>query len=60
MIAAQRELVAELLKLAGDESPLAGLEPDEVGGADGGLCKLDEPERRESYASILARAGATR
>ena len=56
VIAAQRELVAELLRLAGDESPLAGLEPDEVGGADGGLCKLDEPERRESYASILARA----
>ncbi len=54
--AAQRELVAELLRLAGSESPLAGLEPDEVGGADGGLCKLDEPERRESYASILARA----
>ena len=56
VIAAQRELVAELLRLAGDESPLAGLEPDEVGGADGGLCKLDEPERRESYVSILARA----
>jgi xanthine dehydrogenase YagR molybdenum-binding subunit len=27
-----------------------------VGGRDGGLCKLDEPERRESYASILKRA----
>jgi xanthine dehydrogenase YagR molybdenum-binding subunit len=56
VIAAQRELVTELLRLAGDESPLAGLEPDEVGGADGGLCKLDEAERRESYVSILARA----
>ena len=56
VIAAQRELVAELLKLAGDESPLAGLDPNEVGGADGGLCKLGEPGRRESYASILARA----
>ena len=56
VIAAQRELVAELLKLAGDDSPLAGLEPGEVGGSDGGLCKLDEPGRHESYASILARA----
>jgi xanthine dehydrogenase YagR molybdenum-binding subunit len=56
VIAAQRALVAELLKLAGNDSPLAGLTPEEVGGLDGGLCKLDEPERRESYASILARA----
>ena len=56
VIAAQRELVAELLRLAGSDSPLAGLEPDEVGAADAGLCKLDEPGRRESYASILARA----
>ena len=47
----------ELLKLAGNDSPLAGLKPDEVGGRDGGLCKLDEPARCESYASILARAG---
>ncbi len=57
VVAAHRELVAELLELAGDDSPLAGLEPDEVGAMDGGLCKLDEPERRESYASILDRAG---
>ncbi len=56
VIAAQHELVAELLRLAGGESPLAGLDPDEVGGADGALCKLDEPTRRESYAAILARA----
>jgi xanthine dehydrogenase YagR molybdenum-binding subunit len=56
VIAAQRALVAELLKLAGNDSPLAGLKPEEVGGLNGGLCKLDEPERCESYASILARA----
>lgn len=55
--AAQRVLVTELLKLAGNDSPLAGLGPDEVGGMAGGLCKLGEPERAESYASILARAG---
>ena len=55
-IAAHRALVAELLKLAGNDSPLAGLDPDSVGSRDSGLCKLDEPERFESYASILARA----
>ena len=54
--AAQHALVTELLKLAGNDSPLAGLKPDEVGGFDGGLAKLDDPARRESYASILERA----
>jgi xanthine dehydrogenase YagR molybdenum-binding subunit len=56
VIAAHRKLVTELLELADVGSPLAGLSPNEVGGIDGGLCKLDEPERRESYASILAGA----
>ena len=57
VIAAQRALVTELLKLAGNDSPIAGLKADEVGGLDGGLCALDAVERRESYASILRRAG---
>jgi xanthine dehydrogenase YagR molybdenum-binding subunit len=57
VIAAQRLLVAELLKLAGNDSPLAGLSADEVGGLNGGLAKLDEQDRHESYASILSRAG---
>lgn len=52
-----RALVGELLKLAGNDSPLAGLGVDEVEGADGGLRKSDEPGRFESYASILTRAG---
>ena len=56
VIAAHRALVAELIKLAGNDSPLAGLSADEVGGEDGGLAKLDDPSRRESYASILERA----
>ncbi len=55
VIAAHRELVAELLKLAGNDSPIAGLTVDEVGGIDGGLAKLDDSSRHESYASILAR-----
>ncbi len=56
VIAAHYALVAQLLKLAGNDSPLAGLSPDEVGSEDGGLAKLDDPARRESYASILERA----
>ncbi|CAO3429007.1 xanthine dehydrogenase family protein molybdopterin-binding subunit [Azospirillum doebereinerae] len=54
---AHQELVGELLKLAGNDSPLAGLRADEVESANSGLRKLDEPERFESYASILGRAG---
>ena len=57
IIAAQHALVAELLKLAGNDSPLAGLKPDEVGCMEGGLAKLDDPSAHESYVSILQRAG---
>ena len=56
VIAAHQALVGDLLKLAGNDSPLAGLKPEEVGSEDGGLVKLDDPARRESYASILTRA----
>ncbi|WP_294322286.1 xanthine dehydrogenase family protein molybdopterin-binding subunit [uncultured Sphingomonas sp.] len=56
VMAAHAELVATLLKLAGNDSPLAGLSANEVGSIDGCLAKLDDPARRESYASILARA----
>jgi len=57
VMAAHEALVADLLKLAGNDSPLAGLKPDEVMGVDGGLASVAAPDRRESYASILARAG---
>jgi xanthine dehydrogenase YagR molybdenum-binding subunit len=57
VIAAQRALVEQLLELAGEDSPLAGLSADEVGGRDEGLCELAEPERWDSYAAILGRAG---
>jgi xanthine dehydrogenase YagR molybdenum-binding subunit len=56
IIAAHRVLVKELLNLAGNESPLAGLGPDEAGGFEGGLCALDDETRRESYVWILGRA----
>jgi xanthine dehydrogenase YagR molybdenum-binding subunit len=57
VIAAQRALVERLLALASDESPLAGLNADEVGGRDEGLCELADPSRWESYAEMLGRAG---
>ena len=57
VIAAQRALVEQLLALTGDESPLAGLTADEVGGRDEGLCELADPSRWESYSQILERAG---
>jgi xanthine dehydrogenase YagR molybdenum-binding subunit len=57
VIAAQRALVEQLLALASDESPLAGLTADEVGGRDEGLCELADPSRWESYAQIVGRAG---
>lgn len=57
VIAAQAALVTELLKLAGNDSPIAGLRPEEVGAFDSGLAKLDDPSRHESYVSILSRAG---
>jgi xanthine dehydrogenase YagR molybdenum-binding subunit len=57
VMAAQHAFIAALLKLAGRDSPLHGLQPDDVTGRDGGLAKTDEPDRFESYVSILARAG---
>jgi xanthine dehydrogenase YagR molybdenum-binding subunit len=55
IIAAADALTNELLKLAGNESPLAGLKPEQVKARDGGLCKSDEPDQWESYVSILQR-----
>jgi xanthine dehydrogenase YagR molybdenum-binding subunit len=56
VIAAHRALVEQLLVVAGDDSPLAGLTADEVGGRDEGLCELADPSRWESYSKILERA----
>ena len=57
VVAAQAALVFELLTLVDKDSPLSGLKVDEVRGHDSGLCKIDAPERCESYVSILQRAG---
>lgn len=50
-------LLDELLRLAGNDSPLAGLTADEVEARDGGLGHRGSRDRFESYASILGRAG---
>jgi xanthine dehydrogenase YagR molybdenum-binding subunit len=55
--AAQEVLVKEILKLAGNDSPLAGLKPRDIEARDGGLCHREDPSRCESYVSILRRAG---
>ncbi len=44
VIAAQRALVEQLLALVGDESPLAGLTADEVGGSRRGAVRARRPE----------------
>jgi xanthine dehydrogenase YagR molybdenum-binding subunit len=54
--AAVDALIAELLKLAGNDSPLAGLKPADVVARDGGLANAKDASRHESYASILRRA----
>jgi xanthine dehydrogenase YagR molybdenum-binding subunit len=54
--AASVKLAGELLRLAGNDTPLAGLRAGEIAFADGGLRKIDEPSRYESFASILKRA----
>ncbi|WP_061937652.1 xanthine dehydrogenase family protein molybdopterin-binding subunit [Aureimonas sp. AU22] len=57
--AARSDLIGQLLTLAGNDSPLAGLFSDQVATMDGGLGARDDPHRFESYASILSRAAQT-
>lgn len=57
VIAAYQALVVELLKLATGDSPLAGLKQEAVLARDGGLYKRGEPQRCETYVSLLARGG---
>ena len=57
VLAAQAALITKLLALVDKESPLSGLKPDDVRSRASGLCKIDEPERHETYAAILQRAG---
>ena len=54
--AAADKLVGELLRLAGNDSPVAGLRAGEVRLEGGGIASAEEPDRHESYRSILGRA----
>jgi xanthine dehydrogenase YagR molybdenum-binding subunit len=53
---AAETLVEEMLKLAGNDSPLAGLKSGDIELRNGGLCKREDPQSFESYVSILQRA----
>ena len=57
MIAAHTELVKELVDLAGKDSPLHGLKPEEIETRDGGLSCIADPSRFETYAAIFHRSG---
>lgn len=57
VIAAREELLKQLIKLAGKDSPLHGLKPDEVASHDGGLYSIADSSRFETYAAILHRSG---
>nr|WP_240655186.1 molybdopterin cofactor-binding domain-containing protein [Rhodovarius crocodyli] len=55
--AAHEVLLKEMLKLAGNESPLSGLRAKDVESRDGGIGHRQDPGRHESYVAILRRAG---
>lgn len=56
ILAAAEKLAAELLRVAGNNSPLAGLRPGEVRFGQEGLASAEEPNRNETFRSILSRA----
>jgi xanthine dehydrogenase YagR molybdenum-binding subunit len=56
VLAAAEKLPAELLRLAGNDSPLAGLRPGEIQFGQEGLASAEEPGRHETFRSILSRA----
>jgi xanthine dehydrogenase YagR molybdenum-binding subunit len=57
--AASIKLANELLRVAGNDTPLGGLRIGDVEFADGGLRKIDDPSQHESFVSILGRASRT-
>ncbi len=56
IMAATEKLTSELLRLAGNDSPIAGLRAGDVRLVDGGIAGIGDPSRRETYRSILTRA----
>jgi len=56
VIVAAEKITAELLRLSGNNSPIAGLRADEVRLDREGIAGIADPSRHESYRSILDRA----
>jgi len=56
IIAATEKLTVELLRLAGNDSKIAGLRAGEVHLVDEGIGSISDPDRHESFRSILTRA----
>lgn len=56
IMAAADKLAGELLRLAGNDSPIAGLRAGNVRLVDGGIASIEDSSRNESYRSILTRA----
>ena len=56
IIAASEKLTKELLRLAGNDSPIAGLRVSDVHLVDSGVGCIADPARHERYSSILTRA----
>ncbi|WP_407530335.1 xanthine dehydrogenase family protein molybdopterin-binding subunit [Methylobacterium oryzisoli] len=56
IIAAAEKLTGELVRLAGNDSPVAGLRASEVRLVDGGVGAIEDTARHETYRSILTRA----
>ncbi|MBX3569627.1 MAG: xanthine dehydrogenase family protein molybdopterin-binding subunit [Rhizobiaceae bacterium] len=56
IIAAAEKLTTELLRLAGNDSPLAGLRTGDVRLEREGIASATDPSRHESFRSILSRA----
>jgi len=54
--AASVKLAGDLLRMAGNDTPLAGLKASELEFFGGGLRKIGDPSRCESFVSILKRA----
>ena len=56
IVAASEKLAGELLRLAGNASPLAGLRAGEVRLVDQAITSIEDPSRTETLQSILKRA----
>ena len=56
IISASEKLTSELIRMAGNDSPIAGLRAAEVILADAGIASATDASRHESYTSILTRA----